>query len=86
VFTARYALSPYRKQIRVVFKGLRDSTHTVQGNCILLSKELSFCIFFAIAPIDEVAAPGFNIRPYDFYSDRGIVPFLSPQSNWKTVR
>jgi hypothetical protein len=25
VFTARYALSPYIKQIRFVFKGLRDS-------------------------------------------------------------
>jgi hypothetical protein len=27
VFTARYALSPYIKQIRFVFKGLRKSLH-----------------------------------------------------------
>jgi hypothetical protein len=30
VFTARYALSPYIKQIRFVFKGLMTHTHTVK--------------------------------------------------------
>jgi hypothetical protein len=33
VFTARYALSPYIKQIRSIFKGLMGSVHSVLLNC-----------------------------------------------------
>jgi hypothetical protein len=32
VFTARYALSPYIKQIRFVFKGLGDSVNGIVCN------------------------------------------------------
>jgi hypothetical protein len=34
VFTARYALSPYIKQIRSVFKGLMCNTPTVKSNAV----------------------------------------------------
>jgi hypothetical protein len=37
VFTARYALSPYLKQIRFVFKGL--------NNCAILETKLYVCAY-----------------------------------------
>jgi hypothetical protein len=34
VFTARYALSPYIKQIRFVFKELNNTLKKVGGDCV----------------------------------------------------
>jgi hypothetical protein len=52
VFTARYALSPYRKQIRLVFKGLNSLSNTasVFPLCFL---EIYFDFIFPCKPISR---------------------------------
>jgi hypothetical protein len=40
VFTARYALSPYIKQIRFVFKGLRKNKHFVRSFHLFFQKRM----------------------------------------------
>jgi hypothetical protein len=43
VFTARYALSPCIKQIRFVFKGLKDRGCTLYNIKILTTKPIAVC-------------------------------------------
>jgi hypothetical protein len=44
VFTARYALSPYIKQVRFIFKGLNAENQTQNFSGINLFKLLSVCL------------------------------------------
>jgi hypothetical protein len=46
VFTARYALSPYIKQIRFVFKGLR--MNVTEASCLKCNSDT--CLSTAVTP------------------------------------
>jgi hypothetical protein len=54
MFTARYALSPYIKQIRFVFKGLKRKTHIIPHYTTL---QLSFSRCLRAAPTPVFPAP-----------------------------
>jgi hypothetical protein len=51
VFTARYALSPYIKQIRFVFKGLNKGTEAVFSNQYYMQCCLKYSLMYDVSEL-----------------------------------
>jgi hypothetical protein len=77
VFTVRYALSPYIKQIRFVFKGLICSTHPDHPNTQRRERTGKYCGHFARQVTNQCV--------FIFFSQGSVSPVICLRRNWSTT-
>jgi hypothetical protein len=63
VFTSRYALSPYIKQIRFVFKGLKALVYTVEVITIVYVSLLTYYNKFQLTVYHAVDVVSIHLQP-----------------------
>jgi hypothetical protein len=72
VFTARYALSPYIKQIRFVFKGLKNAIRVwAYFSCVIIT--VSLCSTSSIS--HKYLFNAFNLLVYKFILNHVLYTF-----------
>jgi hypothetical protein len=83
VFTARYALSPYIKQIRFVCKGLNCSSNEQYGHKVSSLDGSLYWIYHAY-----VSSQQWNTIFYEFNEDVNISDYMASNKGWlwKTLK